>query len=276
MGEGSSNNPSGRNLPICSVMSEHPDLPTWIQAYIDDGVKQSNIPKELQDDHGLCSMKIKAAAILGIIEEDPLFKWGTRKGLHLSSYCSEKFIDDVLRTTNLDASTMCQPGARKVHTKGLWGVGPNEEWCVNGREKILICMGISVWSIIDEWSHDELDLCALPDSRTANIPRLYSGMPLQTTSDMGSKTRKLAAAQTALRQKELSNVKHAYESGKITVGFHSEDPIHKGVSLWLWAKIERWSGRDVIVKVDLAVVDQLIEKYAPPGLFQFGTPVSVQ
>jgi hypothetical protein len=104
-------------------------------------------------------------------------------------------------------------------------------------------------------------------------------MPMQTTSDMGSKTGGLAAAQTLLRyveiaskshkahlenrqiylldlpldslpahrsvksvynitrergwrpiwEKELANVKYAYETGKISAGFHPEDPIHQCV-----------------------------------------------
>ncbi|KAJ7465143.1 hypothetical protein FB451DRAFT_1179327 [Mycena latifolia] len=66
-------------------------------------------------------------------------------------------------------------------------------------------------------------------------------------------------------EKELANVKNAYESGKMASGFHPEDPIHKGVALWVWAKI-------VQLRLDNIKRDvyRLIEQYTPPDLFQFG------
>ncbi|KAJ6596489.1 hypothetical protein B0H10DRAFT_1828332, partial [Mycena sp. CBHHK59/15] len=228
---------------------------------------------------------------------------------------------------------------------------------------------IEVWGVIDRFARNELCLWALPDSRLADVPpALYlllerhlrfflsilsiftipTGMPLQTTSDKGSETAKLAAVQTALRQiylpdleldtvpahlsvksaynitrergwrpiweKELANVEYAYESGKIASGYHSQDPIHVGVALWLWVKItqlrldkiqrennrhfvrkqkgkllptggrhgdfyvhpEKWGATDQLIPVDIAVIDRLIEKYTPPDLFQFGTDEMVE
>ncbi|KAJ7163849.1 hypothetical protein C8R43DRAFT_879192 [Mycena crocata] len=364
------NNPGGGNQHKSKpVLKQYPELPQWIQVYIDDGVRQADMPKSFLDDRGISiglrsieriisSHNIKtsrhsgltdvekAAAILAVTEEDPLARWGGRKIKE-----KLKFIDDLRAVLNRDASDMRKPGAKKVHTRGLWSAGPNEEWCVDGHEKILPSMGIAIWGIVDKYSRDEIDLWALPDSRVAEVPHaLYlitvrekKGMPLQTTSDKGSETGLLAATQTALRQiylpdleletvpahlsvksvynitrergwrpiweKELANVKYAYESGKMAAGFHPEDPIHQGVALWLWAKItqlrldnikrensrhhvrfqrnkllptggkhgdfyknpEKWGGRDQLVPVDVAVIDYLIETYTPPRLFQFGT-----
>ncbi|KAJ6470227.1 hypothetical protein C8R47DRAFT_988782, partial [Mycena vitilis] len=299
----------------------------------------------------------KGAAILAVAEEDPLGRWGSRKikeklavqTVHLS----RQFIDDFRGAADQDAANGRKPGAKKVHTRGLWSVGPNEEWCIDGHEKILQAMGIAVYGIIDKFSRHELDLWAVPDSRKADVPpalylltvRAKKGkwMPLQTTTDMGSETGPLAAVQTALRQlylpdleleavpahrsvksvynitrergwrpiweKELANVKYEYESGRMAAGYHPEDPIHKGVALWLWAKVtqsrldgirrenfrhhvrkqkgkllptggrigefytrpDKWGGRDQLVSVDLTVIDALIEEHSPPRLFQFGT-----
>ncbi|KAJ7863354.1 hypothetical protein B0H14DRAFT_3444217 [Mycena olivaceomarginata] len=378
-GKSKANNPTGGNQHSSRpLLEQYPDLPQWIQGYIDNGIKQPDMPRELSDDHGItvklrsieCIIKNqnlrttrhsgltdvdKGAAILAVTQEDPLVRWGGRKikeKLSLKTiHVPRKFIDNMRGVLDRDAADMRKPGAKKVHTRGLWSAGPNEEWCVDGHEKILLCMGIAVWGIIDKYTWEELNLWAVPDARTADVPpalyllmvRAKKGMPMQTTSDMGSETGGLAAAQTSLRQiylpdlpldslpahrsvksvynitrergwrpiweKELANVKYAYETGKISAGFHPEDPIHQGVSLWLWEKIvqlclddirrensrhrvrfqrnkllptggthgefykhpERWGGRDQLVPVDVAVVDRLIEMHTPPRLFQFGT-----
>ncbi|KAJ7082929.1 hypothetical protein B0H15DRAFT_803055 [Mycena belliarum] len=305
--KGPANNPSGGNQHRSRpLLKEHPELPKWIQEYIDDGVKQADMPQSLLDDHGITiglrsieriiktqdlrttrhsglTDTEKAASILEITQEDPLGRWGARKIKEKLSiktiHIPRSFIADIRGVLDRDASNMRKPGAKKVHTRGLWSAGPNEEWCVDGHEKILQCMGVGVWGIIDKWGRGERNLWALPSVRTPDIPpalflreiRARGGMPLQTTSDKGSETGVLAAIQTSLRQiylpdleletvpahlsvksvynitrergwrpiweKELANVKYAYESGKMAAGYHPEDPIHQGVALWLWAKI---------------------------------------
>jgi transposase InsO family protein len=83
---------------------------------------------------------------------------------------ASKFIDNMRGVLDRDAADMRKPGAKKVHTRGLWSAGPNEEWCVDGHEKILLCMGIAVWGIIDKYAREELNLWAVPDARTADVP----------------------------------------------------------------------------------------------------------
>ncbi|KAJ7868533.1 hypothetical protein B0H14DRAFT_2572268 [Mycena olivaceomarginata] len=283
-GKSKANNPTGSNQHSSRpLLEQYPDLPQWIQGYIDDGIKQPDMPRELSDDHGItvnieCIIKNqnlrttrhsgltdvdKGAAILAVTQEDPLARWGGWKikeklsleTIHVPRMAS-KFIDNMRGVLDRDAADMRKPGAKK-------------NGCVDGHEKILLCMGIAVWGIINKYAREELNLWAVPDARTADVPpALYL---LMTTSDMGSETGGLAAAQTLLRQiylpdlpldslpahrsvksvynitrergwcliweKELANVKYAYETGKISAGFHPEDPIHQGVSLWLWAKL---------------------------------------
>ena len=62
------------------------------------------------------------------------------------------------------------PTTRKVHYHGLWSIGPNEEWGVDGHEKILNKMGISVYGVIDKFSRMELALWAMPNARLLEIP----------------------------------------------------------------------------------------------------------
>ncbi|KAJ7868014.1 hypothetical protein B0H14DRAFT_2346753, partial [Mycena olivaceomarginata] len=153
----------------------------------------------------------KGAAIISITEEVPLGRWGARKikeKLAVQSiHIPRDFIDNIRGILDRDATDMRKPGAKKIHTRGLHSAGPNEEWCVDGHEKILQALGIAVWGIVDKFSRYELKLWALPDSRTAEVPpalylrllREKQGMPLQTTSDKGSETGLLADTQTALR-----------------------------------------------------------------------------
>ncbi|KAJ7182577.1 hypothetical protein C8R43DRAFT_868246 [Mycena crocata] len=228
-------------LTAAITVKEYPELPQWIQQNIDDSVKQAEMPQAFLDDRGISiglrSVKRiikehnlrttrhsgltdveKGAAILGITEEDPLGRWGARKIKEKladkSIHISRKFIDDVRGVVDRDATDMRKPGAKKVHTRGLWSAGPNEEWCVDGHEKILLCMGISIWGIIDKYARTELRLWAIPDSRTPDVPpalylilvRAKKGMPIQTTRDKGSETGQLAAVQTTLRQTFLPDL----------------------------------------------------------------------
>lgn len=72
-------------------------------------------------------------------------------------------IDDPL------ASAARNPKTRKKHKKELWTSGPNEQWCVDGHEKILPIMGIAVWGVIDKCSRHELGLWAVPSARYADV-----------------------------------------------------------------------------------------------------------
>jgi len=74
------------------------------------------------------------------------------------------------KTQNPQAVFARHPQTRKVHHHGLWSIGPNEEWCVDGHEKILRSMGIAVWGVIDKFSRMELGLWAMPNARIQEIP----------------------------------------------------------------------------------------------------------
>ncbi|KIY47705.1 hypothetical protein FISHEDRAFT_44855, partial [Fistulina hepatica ATCC 64428] len=204
------------------LVDQYPQLPVLIQKYIHEGVKQADIPVMLQDDHKLPKIGLrsieriikqhglittrhsglsdveKGNAILDLSEEDPLGRWGSRKmkeelartkGVHIS----RKFIQTFRQIHDPDGSDRRNPHTKKVHTNHLWSSGPNEEWCVDGHEKMLPTMGISVYGVIDKFSRLELRLWALPTARDSLIlPGLFlqvaqdiGGIPLTTTSDMG-------------------------------------------------------------------------------------------
>ncbi|KAJ3495134.1 hypothetical protein NLJ89_g10675 [Agrocybe chaxingu] len=223
---------------ILFPVEDFPELPRILQNYIDEQVKQKDIPAALKWDHNIsirsslrsvqlimkkCGIRTarrngltgieQAFEVLKITEDDPLGRWGGRtiksklalKGVHIP----RDAVLNIRRADNPDGVAARHPRTRKIHHHGLHSSGPNEEWCVDGHEKILNSMGIAVWGVVDKFSRLELGLWAVPNARLADVPpALYlrlvhklGGMPLTTTSDKGSELSKLIPLVTTLRQK---------------------------------------------------------------------------
>ena len=71
---------------------------------------------------------------------------------------------------NKDATKARHPANAKAHPHGIWSVGPNEEWCVDGHEKILLSMGIAVYGFADKCARMKLGLWAMPNARVQDMP----------------------------------------------------------------------------------------------------------
>ncbi|KAJ7194165.1 hypothetical protein GGX14DRAFT_576656 [Mycena pura] len=288
-----------------TLIQDHPELPKWIQDEIDDKTPQKRIPERLSEKHhvsvslrsveriikehnlktvrrpGLTQLE-QTSAILTLAEEDPLSRWGARKYKekleNRGVLVPRDFVSGVLATANPEANEQRRPGAEKVHKKGLHSSGPDEEWCFDGHEKISGPMGISVYGINDKFSRLEQLLKALRSARKSSVPPAlylkllivdFVGIPIQSTTDMGSETHILAALQSSLRQSaspldlqkvpahqsvksvynitrerawrplyhdELANVRWFYDNGKIEAGYHPLDAVHQDVSIFVWAK----------------------------------------
>ena len=80
------------------------------------------------------------------------------------------FISEFRRAGDSQATAARHPRTRKVHHHGLWSSGPNEEWCVDGHEKLLQAMGIAVWGITDKYSRLEVNLKAVPNAHNNKVP----------------------------------------------------------------------------------------------------------
>ncbi|KAG6846741.1 hypothetical protein H0H93_012164, partial [Arthromyces matolae] len=106
------------------------------------------------------------------------------------------------------------PMTRKIHKNILWSAGPNEEWCVDGHEKLLASMGIAIWGIIDKCARLELCLKAVPNARKATVPlSLYlltakkqGGIPAVLAADKGSELGLIGATQNTMRQMYLPDL----------------------------------------------------------------------
>lgn len=62
-----------------------------------------------------------------------------------------------------------QPGAKHYHRHGLHSIGPNEEWSVDGHDKIVNSMGIGIWGVVDKFSRLVISYFALPNNRRADV-----------------------------------------------------------------------------------------------------------
>ncbi|CAK5283477.1 unnamed protein product [Mycena citricolor] len=113
-------------------------------------------------------------ALIALTDKDPLGQWGGRivkeKLACDSVHLSRCYIDHFRGAINPNAINMHKPGAKKIHTRGLFSSGPNKEWCIDGHKKILKTMGISIYGIIDKFSCCKLLLQALPNSWAAEVP----------------------------------------------------------------------------------------------------------
>ncbi|EAU89702.2 hypothetical protein CC1G_07427 [Coprinopsis cinerea okayama7 len=235
-----------------NLIEDIPDLPDRLQVYVNEGVRVKDLPHAVKRDLGasisLSSIKKimnrfdvkttrrsgltdleKGLAILSVTEDDPLGRWGCRtvkeklalKGIHVERDFAMRF----RRADNAEASAAQHPRTRKRHNHGLWSSGPNEEWCLDGHEKILHSMGIAVYGIIDKFSRMELALVAVPNARDSDVPvavylrtvKKFGGMPLSSTSDKGTELRKLISLVGNMRAKYQPHITEAQVPSHIAV-----------------------------------------------------------
>ena len=62
-----------------------------------------------------------------------------------------------------------RPGAQKVHKRGLHSIGPDEEWSVDGHDKLVNSMGVGVWGVVDKFSRYILAHYAVPNNWLADV-----------------------------------------------------------------------------------------------------------
>lgn len=91
------------------------------------------------------------------------------RALDLNSAC-RRFAATFLQHENPDAAAARHPVTRKVHSHGISSAGPNEEWGIDGHEKILALMGIGVYGGADKFSRLDLGLWVCPNPRDGNLP----------------------------------------------------------------------------------------------------------
>lgn len=128
------------------------------------------------------------AALVQLVATDPHQRFGARtlqerlaaQDMHVSRsgrhssvvaytyFETRDWVNDFLKTMDYDAVQKRRPGAQKVHRYGLHSMGPNEEWSVDGHDKIIRTMGIGIWGVVDKFSRKILGHFAVPNNRLAD------------------------------------------------------------------------------------------------------------
>ncbi|EIW68671.1 hypothetical protein TREMEDRAFT_22270, partial [Tremella mesenterica DSM 1558] len=99
-----------------------------------------------------------------------------------------------------------RPGSKKVARFPIISVGPNEQWSIDGHDK-LSSYGIGIYGIRDVYSGRLLALQAMPSNRQSeDVHCIFvdtvlkvTGFPLQIASDRGSEIGEVVASQVAFR-----------------------------------------------------------------------------
>ncbi|KAJ6609275.1 hypothetical protein B0H10DRAFT_2438663 [Mycena sp. CBHHK59/15] len=105
---------------------------------------------------------------------------------------------------------------KKLFRTPLTSVGPNEEWSMDGHDK-LNNAGFGIYGIRDKWSGNWLHYRVVPSNRYAAVVgvlflecvKKHGGIPIQGSSDRGSETRDAYAFQTSLREMFAPDLLHS-------------------------------------------------------------------
>ncbi|KAG1834205.1 hypothetical protein EV424DRAFT_1468724 [Suillus variegatus] len=161
-----------------------------------------------------------------------------------------KYIRDQMMLQEPEGFIVRQPTSKKLSQRPLVVLGPHHEWSGDGHDK-LTQISFPIWGICDVWSGKWLGIWVLPNNCLKDaIAYLYlslcyqlGGMPIQTTTDCGSKTMEIYGFANALcecdwlhlRLQWGDNVKVFWEAGS---GIYDEmDPRQYDLVKWLWLKL---------------------------------------
>lgn len=134
------------------------------------------------------------------------------------------FISDVMHAHDPAGFDQREPTAKKIHRIPKVPVGIHERWAGDGHDK-LYKIGFPIWAVVDDATSKYLDGWVVPNNRLGTVigylflclvekyggqfmlcfphlfcnPDLFSGVPLQFSTDCGSETTVLHGLATALR-----------------------------------------------------------------------------
>ena len=154
---------------------------------------------------------VKRQLVLDQMSKDPARRQGPdliKEGIAFDQgvHISRDFVTAEMRQHDPAGFEIRDPTAKKISRQPLVALGPHHEWSGDGHDK-LSRIGFPIWGIRDKWSGKWLGLWVVPNNRLKTaIAYLYlttiesvGGMPLQTTTDCGSKTTQVFGLGNALR-----------------------------------------------------------------------------
>ncbi|EIW65468.1 hypothetical protein TREMEDRAFT_36232, partial [Tremella mesenterica DSM 1558] len=149
-------------------------------------VMQEEMDRDITNVIGVCAMKHRMTLQGFLLPRDLIYK--------------------AMKEYNPHGLATRQPGSRKVVRSPIISVGPNEQWSIDGHDK-LSAYGIGIYGIRDVYSGRLLSLQAMPSNRCSddvhcvflNAAIKFGGFPLQIASDRGSEIGEIIATQIAFR-----------------------------------------------------------------------------
>jgi hypothetical protein len=78
------------------------------------------------------------------------------------------WIHAFLKTLDPIAVENRRLSAHVIHGHGLHSIGPNEEWSLDGHDKLCRNMGIAIWGIVDKYSRLIIGHYAVPNNHLAD------------------------------------------------------------------------------------------------------------
>ncbi|GJJ06851.1 hypothetical protein Clacol_001047 [Clathrus columnatus] len=151
-------------------------------------------------------------------------------------------------------------GRRKIVRKTLFSAGPNEEWCMDGHEKLREAMGIDIWGVCDKYSRYELGLWAVPNARRSEVPVGELGRWLWA--------KVVQARLNHVREQQIFHRVRLQRKGSTSNRGH---PTHD-----FYTNPEKFRGTNLLIKIqDMTMVDLLLEEHSSERFLQFGDEKSV-
>ncbi|KAJ3771813.1 hypothetical protein FB446DRAFT_82805 [Lentinula raphanica] len=150
-------------------------------------------------------------AILSAMDDDPNGTRGPRrikeslghKGIHIP----RDKITQVMQDYAPEGFQQRAPGTKVIHRTPLVSNGPNDEWSMDGHDK-LAKAGFEIYGIRDKYTGKYLHYVVLPSNRYAAVIgvvlleciKKYGVIPVQGSTDRGSEVRDAFSIHSILRQ----------------------------------------------------------------------------
>lgn len=113
--------------------------------------------------------------ISSLLDADPLHHDGPRTVHQILArkniYVQRDRVQQTMHLLQPDAAQERAPGRKRIYRSVLVSKGPNEEWSIDGHDK-MTDLGMPIYGIVDKFSGKILSMEIVPNNRTPAIPAI--------------------------------------------------------------------------------------------------------
>ncbi|GJJ16213.1 hypothetical protein Clacol_010509 [Clathrus columnatus] len=190
---------------------------------------------------------------------DPLNEWGIRRIQEELRMISVHIPRNVPENQKSGRGTATLVRTQENCSKNPFSAGPNEEWCMDGHEKLREAMGIDIWGVCDKYSRYELGLWAVPNARRSEVPVGELGRWLWA--------KVVQARLNHVREQQIFHRVRLQRKVLLPTGGTPHD---------FYTNPEKFRGTNLLIKIqDMTMVDLLLEEHSSERFLQFGDEKSV-